>query len=102
MKIIEWLSDQIEDEIHGAKCYAKKALELKDTYPEISDELWMMSNEEMKHMQTLHTMVTKIIGDYRKDHGDPPVEMQAVYDYLHEKFIDKAKDVKILQDMYRS
>lgn len=102
MKIIEWLSEEIEDELHGAKCYAKKALELKESYPEIADGLWMMSNEEMKHMQTLHTMVTKVINDYREEKGEPPAAMLAVYNYLHEKAIDKAKDVKILQDMYRS
>ena len=102
MKIIKWLEEEIEEEVHGAKCYAKKALELKEDYPEIADSLWMMSNEEMKHMQTLHTMVTKVISDYREEHGEPPASMQAVYDYLHEKAIDKAKDVKMLQDMYRS
>lgn len=62
----------------------------------------MMSNEEMKHMQSLHSMVTKLIQEYREEHGEPPKEMLAVYEYLHEKHIEKAKEVKILQDMYRS
>ena len=102
MKIIKWLEEEIEEEVHGAKCYAKKALELKEDYPEIADSLWMMSNEEMKHMQTLHNIVVKLIEQYRADNGEPPKEMLAVYNYLHEKHIEKAKDVKILQDMYRS
>ena len=75
MKLIEWLCDQIEDEVHGAKCYAKKALEIKEEFPDVADGLWMMSNEEMKHMQTLHTMVTKVISDYREEHGEPPASM---------------------------
>ena len=102
MKLIEWLSEQIDDEIHGAKCYVKKALEIREEHSEIADGLWMMSNEEMKHMQSLHSMVTKLIQDYRAKNGEPPEGMQAVYDYLHEKSIEKAKDVKVMQDMYRS
>lgn len=96
MKLIKCLEEFIEDEIHGAKEYAKKALELKEDYPEIADGLWMMSNEEMKHMQSLHSMAAKLIQDYRAEHGEPPADMLAVYNYLHEKHIEKAKDVKVL------
>lgn len=60
----------------------------------------MLSAEEMKHMQMLHNQVVKIIENYRKTNGEPPVSMLAVYDYLHEKFIDEAKEVKMLQQMY--
>lgn len=60
----------------------------------------MLSSEEMRHMQMLHNQVTKIIENYRKNNGEPPVEMTAVYDYLHEKFIEEAKEVKMLQQMY--
>lgn len=102
MKIIKCLSEYIEEEIHDAKKYAKKALALKDDYPEVADSLWMISNEEMKHMQTIHNLVTKLIQDYRAEHGEPPVEMLAVYNYLHEQHIEKAREAKTLQDMYRS
>lgn len=60
----------------------------------------MLSAEEMKHMQMLHNQVVKIIENYRKTNGEPPASMLAVYDYLHEKFIDEAKEVKMLQQMY--
>ena len=60
----------------------------------------MLSNEEMKHMQMLHNQVVKIIEKYRKENGEPPASMLAVYDYLHEKFIEEAKEVKMMQQMY--
>ena len=60
----------------------------------------MLSAEEMKHMQMLHNQVVKLIENYRKENGEPPASMLAVYDYLHEKFIEEAKEVKMMQQMY--
>ena len=55
----------------------------------------------MRHMNLLHEEVARIIAQYRKEHGEPPTAMQSVYDYLHEKQIEKAKDVRDYQAMYR-
>ena len=60
----------------------------------------MLSAEEMKHMNLLHNMVVKLIENYRKSEGEPPANMMAVYDYLHQKYIDEAKEVKVMQQMY--
>lgn len=100
MKIIKCLSDYIEDEIHDSEKYIKKALVIKTEYPEVAEVLNMLSGEEMKHMQMLHNSVVKIIDNYRKEHGEPPAEMSAIYNFLHEKFIEETKEVKLLQQMY--
>ena len=100
MKIIKCLSEFIEEEIGDAEKYAKKALETKTEYPDIANLMNTLSLEEMKHMQLLHNAVAKLIEDYRKIKGEPPAAMLAVYDYLHEKFIEEAKEVKIMQQMY--
>ena len=101
MKIIKKLSEMIEDEIDGAKHYAKKALEYKAENRELADTLFNLSTEEMRHMQVLHGQVTRIIEAYRKEHGEPPPAMQAVYDYLHEKHIENAEEVKRYQALYK-
>ena len=60
----------------------------------------MLSLEEMRHMALLHEQVVKIIDEYRKANGNPPVAMQAIYDFLHEKFMRETKEIKIMQNMY--
>ena len=100
MKIIKELSNYIEDELCDANKYIKQALLIKNDYPEIGELFNMLSHEEMKHMNLLHNQVIKLIENYRQTNGEPPVEMQAVYNYLHEKFIDQAKEIKLMQEMY--
>lgn len=101
MKVIEKLSKMVSEEIHDAKKYAKCALEYKDERPSLAKLFIALSAEEMDHMQRLHEAVVNIIEDYREENGEPPADMQAVYDYLHEKQIEKAAEVKTLQSMFK-
>lgn len=101
MKLIKKLSEMIEDEIEGAECYAKMALKYKEERPDFSRLMYALANEEMEHMNRLHKAVVEIIDEYRKEQGEPPAAMQAVYDYLHERHIDEAKDVKSMLATYR-
>lgn len=101
MKEIKELEDQIGEELHDAKKYIKCALKNKDENKKLADLYYKLANEEMNHMELLHNMVVNIIDDYRDEHGEPPAEMMAVYNYIHEKHIDKAKDVKMLISMYK-
>lgn len=101
MKLIQKLSEMVDEEIGDAHKYAKCALEYKDTNPNLSKVFFDLSGAEMQHMTILHTEVTKLIEKYRQEKGEPPEGMKAVYDYLHRKQIDKAADVKTLQAMYR-
>lgn len=101
MEIIELLSDHIEDELEDACNYARLALEYKDKDQDVAKLFWDLSNEEIGHMDRLHKAVVTKIDQYRREHGEAPTGMTALYDYLHRRQMDKAGKVAALQGRYK-
>lgn len=101
MKIITDLSEQIEEEIADAEKYIRCALRYKDELPDLAQIYARLSDDELEHMQRLHSAVAVIIQNYRKENGDPPAPMLDVYDYLHQRHINAAADVKAMQDLFK-
>ena len=101
MKIISKLSDLIEEELGDSDKYISLALNIREDYPNLSSTFYKLSVEEMGHVNMLHDQVVSIISEYRRTHGEPPEKMQAVYDYIHEKHISKANEIKIAQALYK-
>ena len=102
MKIIQKLTDLIEEEVHDMEKYAKLAAEYKDEDLALASLFYELSTEEEKHQAMLHDEAVKIIRDYRKTHGDPPAAMQAVYEHLHKRHIEKIAEAKNFQEIYRN
>ena len=101
MKIIRKLSERINEEIEDAKHYAKCALKYRNDHRSLSDVMYQISTEEMRHADMLHGEVVKIINEYRAQRGDPPEIMLQLYDYMHQKSIASMNEVKVLQQMYQ-
>ena len=102
MKIIKKLADMIDEELEGACSYVKCALKYQEERPNLAKVFYDLSVDEMDHVSKLHGEVTKIIEAYRKEQGEPPEVMLAVYDYIHEKQIEKANKVRTYQDQYKN
>lgn len=101
MKIIKCLSEKIEDELQDADAYAELAMKWKDEEPETAELFYELSTEEMGHMERLHDSVEEHIRRYREQNGEPPMGMMVLYEYMHEKNIEKAMRVKVKQGMYK-
>lgn len=102
MKIIKCLSEKIEDELNDAQEYIDLAMRWKQDEPDTAKVFYDLSVEEMGHVDKLHKEVAELITDYRNDHGDPPKEMMTLYDYLHEKHIGRATQIRVKQGMFKA
>ena len=102
MKIIKCLSELIEEELEDARKYIELAMKWKKEEPDTADLFYELSTEEMGHMEKLHEEVTELIEEYRKEHGEPPKDMMVLYEYLHEKHIGNATQIKVMQGMYKA
>lgn len=94
MKLIQKLSEMIEDEIDGAEEYAEEALKHREDDPALAQTFYDIAGVELQHVTMLHEQVKRIIEKHRREHGEPPAPMQAVYDYLHKKQIEKVAKVR--------
>ena len=101
MKLIRDLEEAITDEINDIRKYARWATELKTEHPALAQVLYNISVQEDGHQALLHNEVVKIIEEYRRKNGEPPVMMKAVYDYLHQKATDDLADARMYQEIYK-
>lgn len=99
MKILELLSEHIEEELEDACTYADLAVKYKEDDPELAQLFYKLSQEEMTHMDALHNSVVKHIDAYKRDHGEAPAGMKALYNYLHNREAKKAEKVAVLQTL---
>lgn len=102
MKIIRELSEMIEDELDGSEEYIENALKLREDNPSLSKTFFDISLDEVKHINLLHDEIKKIIESHRREKGDPPEAMMAVYNYLHERHMEQATKIKLMQSQYRN
>lgn len=101
MKMIEEISNRIEEEMEDAKYYAKQALFYKEKNKELAEMYYTLSMDETKHSNILHVQGVKIIDEYKRAGNVVPESMIAVYEYLHKKHIEKTNEVKGYQNSFR-
>ena len=92
MHEIKHLAEEIREELDDAEKYAREDPEDASTYADLS-------RQELGHANRLHEMAVRHI-EKAKDAGLHPTEaMQAVWDWEHERMLDRAAHVKTLLSM---
>ena len=100
MLIIKNLTQMINKEIREAEKYAQRSVSYKENDPALAETFYRIANSKLNDMNVLHDQVVRIINDYQKRKGDPPKEMMAIYNYVHEEQIENVKEIRLLLDMY--
>lgn len=101
MKVIKCLSENIEQILDMAEDNIKKAVTYKEEFPAAAKAFYTQSTMLMDSIKGQHDAVVSIIEAYRKEKGEPPAPMMAIYNYMHERHINKAVAIKSLQEMYK-
>lgn len=91
------------DGIEEAKAreYAQCALHLKDEDKELADVYASLARTELDHYQKLYNQMTRIMTNYRSEHGDLSPELQEFYDWQRTKTMVCMAEVKVLVDSYK-
>lgn len=100
MKIIKRLSKNIDCELEAAECDIMDAIMWREEHPEIAKAFFSASQTHLDIIKLFHDQVVAFIAAYRKEHGDPPADMMTLYNYEHERHIEKAAAIRNLQDLY--
>ncbi len=100
MLVIKDINKAIKSKIRTAKCEADMALRYRADYPEVAKVFNELSKSDLQDIELLHSNVERLIMIYRQKNGEPPVAMQAIYDWVHQEMIEDVKEIKSLQNMF--
>lgn len=101
MEMVKKIVEQAEDELDGAKSYIKCAMKYKAMYPTIAQSYYEMSMAEMTHFNTLHDLVVRVINDMKAKGEEIDPTMEAIYEYEHEKMMEKGMKIRVMQEMFK-
>lgn len=93
MEHLEYLAEQMEDELDSAEHYAQKACKYRETHPTFAKHLHDMAIDELRHGQ----YISDAAHEYVKDHQDHP-EYKQVWDFVKrhaDKQIERINDILV-------
>ena len=99
----EYFKEQICDELKGAKCYAKKAIELRAMAPMWSKILIEMSAAELEHSTNLYKMFEEYYQKiYESFKDNIPTYLKDIKEEIDEIYTKYGMKVKYLHEMYNT
>lgn len=101
MKELKEVIVDITEILDCAEMYAKEAVKNKSQYPDLSEVYARIAQDYLTHVGLLHKSVVEMIDSRKRAGVTVPDSMQAVWDFEHDRFIDKEADVRRLLAMYK-
>lgn len=80
---------------------AQLSAQLKEQDRELADVYASLARTELDHYQKLYNQMTRIMTNYRSEHGDMSHELQEFYDWQRTKTMNCMAEVKVLVDSYK-
>lgn len=102
MKSIKDISCTIDEILENSEKNIRQAVLYKEEDAELSKLYYNKSMEELNSIKPFHEKVVAIIKNYRTEKGEPPASMMTIYNYEHEKHLDKNAFIRKLQELYVS
>lgn len=92
----KWFKDHICDELEGAECYLKQAIDVMKSYPEWSETFYKMADMEQDHATILYKM---FIDMYTDTEGTDPY-MKTMRDGIMNCFSTSMRKVEDYRTTY--
>lgn len=99
MREIKELSDEMKEELEGAKCYAKLYVNYKSSNPSLAKKYYEMANDELKHANYLHEMAVEKINKVKEENLSFPEYMEMIWKDKHDAYIDEMANIKVILAM---
>ena len=97
-----WYFDkQIPDELHGAKDYIKRAIEIRPMHSAWAKELVDMSANELEHATNLYKMYQEYYAKMAEAYPQMPDYIEESYKKISEEFTKCSAEIKYLHEMFK-
>lgn len=101
MKMLTKLIEKAEDTLDEIEWYGEKALMYREENQALADVYNKIADMHIGIYDMLHKQMVELIDQFKRNGGQVPPEMLAIWNYEHEKLIKEFKDAKILVEEYK-
>ena len=95
----KYFKEQIADELKGAKCYIKRAIEIKPMSPSWSKMFVEMSVAELKHADYLYKMFTEYYQQMSNTYKEVPEYLQEIHHDISDMYAEYTATTKLMHEM---
>lgn len=97
-----WYFDkQIPDELHGAKDYIQRAIEIRPMHAAWAKDFVEMSSAELEHATRLYKMYQEYYAKMAETYKEVPEYIEESYKKISEEFIKCSVEIKHMHDMFK-